>query len=296
MRKKIDGFQLRMMLGISLLFLLFSGCKKDEPEIEAPVGPNLIFKFVFDEQQPRLDNFGNPSSIPVGHAAQTPSFNSISANYLELTPSALTALGMGEILYDGPQTTAGGDWAIDFDQAKIIAEGQNFVKLPIANVDPGTYTFVRVSLSYQNYNIDYRTSGLDLTGTLASFVGFNNYISTYTISNESVVVNANKPQGYWGFETFGNTFTGQAPAGATTVVNPIWNTSPIPAGSCVVTGEFQSPLVITGNETGDVVVTLSLSTNQSFEWTEVTVDGKYEPSIGEQVVDMGIRGLIPTVQ
>ena len=31
----------------------------------------------------------------------------------------------------------------------------------------------------------------------------------------------------------------------------------------------------------------------SFEWQEVTADGKYEPSIGENVVDMGLRGLIP---
>jgi hypothetical protein len=53
-------------------------------------------------------------------------------------------------------------------------------------------------------------------------------------------------------------------------------------------------LVITGNETNDVVVTLNLSTNNSFEWQEVTSDGKFEPSIGENVVDMGIRGLIPT--
>jgi hypothetical protein len=36
------------------------------------------------------------------------------------------------------------------------------------------------------------------------------------------------------------------------------------------------------------------SINKSFEWSEVTADGKYEPSIGENVVDMGLRGLIPT--
>jgi hypothetical protein len=43
------------------------------------------------------------------------------------------------------------------------------------------------------------------------------------------------------------------------------------------------------------VVTLSFSTNNSFEWTEVHADGKYEPSGGEQVVDMGLRGLIPVI-
>jgi hypothetical protein len=88
--------------------------------------------------------------------------------------------------------------------------------------------------------------------------------------------------------------SGQAPAGATTVPNPIASTSPIPAGSCVVTGKFNENLIINGNETRDVVITLSLSINKSFEWSEVTADGKYEPSIGENVVDMGLRGLIPT--
>ena len=52
--------------------------------------------------------------------------------------------------------------------------------------------------------------------------------------------------------------------------------------------------MINGNENKDVVVTLSLSNNNGFEWTEVTADGKFEPSIGENVVDIGLRGLIPT--
>lgn len=63
----------------------------------------------------------------------------------------------------------------------------------------------------------------------------------------------------------------------------------------MVTGEFENGFTITGNETQDIVVTLSFSINNSFEWTEVNADGKYEPSAGEQVVDMGLRGLIPIV-
>ena len=54
-----------------------------------------------------------------------------------------------------------------------------------------------------------------------------------------------------------------------------------------------SPLVITGAETNDIVITVSLSINKSFEWHEVTADGYYQPEIGEYVVDMGVRGLIP---
>ena len=79
-------------------------------------------------------------------------------------------------------------------------------------------------------------------------------------------------------------------------MNPIFNTSPIPAGSCVVTGAFQAPVTITGNETADVVITVSLSTNKSFEWTELDGDNKFEPVNGETVVDMGIRGMLPIVE
>ena len=76
--------------------------------------------------------------------------------------------------------------------------------------------------------------------------------------------------------------------------NPLASTSPIPQGSCVVTGQFSEHLIITGNETQDITITLSLSINNSFEWQEITADGKYEPAIGESVVDMGLRGLIPS--
>jgi hypothetical protein len=39
------------------------------------------------------------------------------------------------------------------------------------------------------------------------------------------------------------------------------------------------------------VVEISLSTNKSFEWIEVVSDGKWAPTKGEEVVDMGIRGM-----
>jgi hypothetical protein len=64
-----------------------------------------------------------------------------------------------------------------------------------------------------------------------------------------------------------------------------------------VTGGFAQPLVITGNETEDVVITVSLSTDRSFEWSD-NGDGIYEPGYPafDVVQDMGVRGLIPTVE
>lgn len=282
---------------------LFTSCKKDdeteETQSTVPAPKKINFSFAFDPTQDRLDSFGNPSTVPSGHGAQSPQFNGISAHYIELTPTATTLLGNGVVLYSGAQTTAGGATAIDFSQSTIVGEGELFKSVNLSSIAPGTYNYIRVSLAYQNYDVNVRYSGVDLAGTIASFIGFNTYITNYNINTQNVVVNGNRLQGYWGFETSYlsavYSTTGQAPEGATTVPNPIFATSSVPAGSCVVTGQFDPPLVITGNETEDINVTLSLSTNNSFEWVEVNADGKYEPAAGENVVDMGIRGLLPMV-
>lgn len=278
-----------------LSFIAFSCTDEDDKQIVVEE-PQLIIKFKFDPTQVRLNGIGQPSTIPVGNAAQSPIFNSISAHYLELTPNALTQVGQGVILYNGPSTTLGGANAIDFSQAKIVGEGEAFLSIPLKNLPPGSYEYVRVSLSYQNYNINVRASGVDYVGTLASFVGYNNYITTHSINGNPFVVNDDKLQGYWAFGIpfLGYYTSGQTPAGATTVPNPLAATSPIPAGSCLVTGKFATNFVVTGKETKNVAVQLSLSINNSFEWKEVIADGKYEPAAGENVVDMGLRGLIPS--
>jgi hypothetical protein len=275
-----------------LIALSFLSCQKDDVSTE----PNLIIKFKFDANQVRLNNIGEPAIIPVGNAAQTPIFNSISAHYFELAPNAFTQLGQGSVLYHAPETMTGGSSAIDFDQSKIVGEDEVFLSIPLSQVTQGSYEWVRVSLSYQNFDVSIRNVGNDYTGTFASFVGFNTYISNHSIGTNLFPINGNRAQGYWAFalNDFPFATSGQAPAGATTVPNPLAASSPIPAGSCVVTGKFASNLIVNGNETKDVVITLSLSINNSIEWTEVNADGKYEPSAGENIVDMGLRGLIPS--
>ena len=271
----------------------FFSCEDSDDVSEEP---HLIVKFQFDPNQVRLNNLGQPATIPSGHAAQSPDFRKISAHYFELAPTAYTQLTEGTVLYHADETTQGGSVAIDFSKAVVVGESETFLRIPLSQVAQGNYEYVRVSLAYQEYNISIRNNGADYQGKLASFVGYNNYITTHSIGNNSFPVNGNRLQGYWAFalNDFPYATSGQAPAGATTVPNPIAATSPIPSGSCVVTGKFAQNLIINGNETRDVVITLSLSSNNSFEWQEVTSDGKYEPSIGENVVDMGLRGLIPT--
>ena len=284
---------------VFICLALIWSCKDDE-DVTPPAQqtPRLVFKFVFDSTQVRLDGLGNPSTLPANHGAQSPVFNKMSAHYIELTPDAFTALGGGEVLYHHEETTAGGATAIDFSKSNPVGNTEVFYSLPISEVTPGTYDYLRVSLAYQNYDVKVRANvsgtNYDFTGTLASFIGYNTYINSYKIKDSTVVVGANKLQGYWAFESQYGVTQGQAPAGATTVPNPIFSTSPIPQGSCVVTGAFSTPLVITGNETSDVVITVSVSTNKSFEWVENSAAGYYEPLAGDTVVDMGVRGIIPS--
>lgn len=278
-----------LLFGLSALLLLFtfSGCKKDEPEATG----NLIFKVRLDPNQERVDSFGQPSTVPAGNAAQTPSFRQFSAHVIELAPNQFTIPGQGAMVYQGAETSAGGDAAVDFDQARVVAPEETIFSIPIADVPTGSYPFVRVSVTYQNYDVNYRALGQSFTGTIASFVGFNTYITNHVVNSQSVTVNDDRLQGYWAFETQGQVVSGQAPAGATTVPNPLAATSPIPPGSCLVTGEFENELEITGNETEDIVVVLSFSVNDSFEWIDSDGNGTYDPLDGDVVIDMGLRGL-----
>ena len=280
-----------IVITASLFFFYLSSCSKNN---EAPdSSAQLVFVFKFDSTQQRLNNIGLPDPIPAGHSAESPVFNAMSTHYVELAPSAFTALGKGDVLYKAPEVTTGGANAIDFSQSVMAKQGETFLSVPIGSIKPGSYQYLRVSLAYQNYNIRFNALGQTFTGTVASFIGFNTYISRYKIKDSTVQVNANKLQGYWGFETAYGVISGQAHS--TTVPNPIASTSPVPAGSCVVTGAFANPLTITGNETKNIVITVSLSTNKSFEWKDSNGNGIYEPLDHDTVVNMGIRGLIPIV-
>lgn len=286
-------------------------CTLPSTVFPAPTGmPRLIFVFKFDSTQQRLNNLGMPATVPSTNAAQSPSFNVMSAHYIELAKYDTTQVGHGAVLYRAEETTCGGAKAITFCKSIMCKEGDICFATPIASVTPGTYKWLRVSLAYQNYDIKVRANGQNLIGTVASFVGFNTYVTQYDMKGTVMTPTAgggpgNHLQGYWGFYTsvFGTPVKVDGQAPQTTVVNPN-PSSPIPAGSCLVTGQFEkfsnpgtnAPLTITGNETSDIIITISLSTNKSFEWKEGngigTADGIYQPEIGETVVDMGLRGLI----
>lgn len=276
-----------------LAALLAISCSEDVDD-NRPEGPKLVIKLDVDPNQVRLGNNGQPVAVAPGNGSQSPVFNELSAHYLELAPTANTLLGTGEVLYHAPETTAGGNIAIDFNQSINVTPGGTFLEIPLSTINSGSYEWVRLSLAYQNFDIQFNFNNQPFTGTFAGFVGFNTYITNFNVKNQPVTVNDDKLQGFWAFETLNGVTTGQAPPGATTVPNPLFNSSPIPQGSCVVTGQFATPLVITGTETENITVTLSLSVNQSFEWQDVNGNGKWDVDTGnEPVIDMGLRGLVP---
>ncbi|MBK9283787.1 MAG: hypothetical protein IPM51_05640 [Sphingobacteriaceae bacterium] len=322
----------KLVIYTAITLLAFTSCKKKEtspePEPEPVVnpgpacptcdfpptkwvstgsGPKLIFKFKFDSMQVRLNNLAQPTVVAAGNAGQSPVFNGMSAHYIELAQTDMTQVGGGTILYKANETECGGSKAITFCESVVCAEGDTCFSIPFSSITPGTYKWLRVSLAYQNYDIKVRANGQNLVGTIGSFVGFNTYVTKYKMKTAVMTPTAgggagNHLQGYWGFYTSvsGVEYKSDGQAPATTVVNPNFANSPIPPGSCLVTGEFyntitssNAPLVITGTETQDKVITISLSTNKSFEWKEMTFDGIFEPGIGETVVDMGLRGMIP---
>jgi hypothetical protein len=299
---------------LSLAYLLltglfFSACDKNDNNTEEA---KLGIQFKFDADQVRLNNLGLPATLPAGNAAQTPEFKQMSVHYIELAPGAFTLLGQGAVIYHAAETNQGGETAVDFKKAVRAREDSVFLNIKLSDIPPGTYEWVRASVTYQNYDVKFNIRNIPIVGDLlqqsgrvSSFVGFNTFLESVPVLEGTFPVNANKKQGFWTFETqlsppynlYNEIYSGQAPAGATTVVNPLFNSSPVPAGSCVVTGKLAQPLVVTGDEKNDRLLTLSFSINQSFEWIDTNGNGQLDvytngtPS--EQIVDMGLRGLIP---
>lgn len=302
-----------MLLGILGAFAF--GCS--QVEITPPAEDFMLnITFVMDDTADRLDNLGDPVSVPAGNAGQNPDFETLGIHFIGLYPDRFTPYENGLTVFSSPTTDAGGVEAIDFENELFLTETENMISVPLSELEAGTYEYFRSSLGYQKYNIVYNLGGaaegdnwpaglsddVDVVGTVASFVGYNTYIGSYTLANETVAVNGNKAQGYFGLESNGEvagfqiTDLTEGDAPQTTVPNPIDATSPVPVGSCVVTGAFPMALVIPENPSEDINIQVVISINQSFEWQDGNDNAKYEPLLGEQVVDMGTRGVFPTVQ
>lgn len=313
----------KQWLFLALIILCISSCSDDEGTT-GTTDSKMTFQFKFDSTQERLNGIGESAVIPSGNAALSPDFNSMSAFYIELVPDKFTQIRDGAVIYEANTQTAEPNSnfseAVIFDQAIVSDENIEFLELSIKDIPPGTYEYLRASVTFQN--MDFRFNLINLPaplppsldnqlGTIAGFIGFNTYINDFTIKNQTIAVNADKAQGFWAFEpqldqpyqdlylqnaNTSGVITGQSPSGSTTVVNPLAAFGvELPFGSCIVTGKLTEPLTITGNETEDIKVTLSFSINNSFEWEDVNGNGEWDidasGNVEERLVDMGLRGL-----
>ncbi len=313
-------------LFLGILFVAACSADDEVTPSDDPSGGSsakLKFQFRFDEDQERLNNIGEPATIPSGNAAQTSDFNSMSAFFIELVPTKFTQIKEGAVVYEAKTQAAeaGGvfDEAVIFDEAIVSGEDEVFLELSIKDITPGTYEYIRASVTYQNADIKFNLKNLpaplppnldDQSATLAGFIGFNTYLADFTVQERMLSINGDRQQGFWAFEPHldepyqsyyllsnpEGIISGQSPAGATTVVNPL---APfgveLPFGSCIVTGELEQPLTITGEESEDILITLSFSVKKSFEWVDSNGNGEWDFDIGnntiEPLVDMGLRGL-----
>ena len=302
---------------------LFSGllvllsCSSDlKEDTENPEDFMLNISFVMDVNAERLDNLGNLVGVSEGNAAQNPDFEVLGLHFIGLYPNQFTPFEEGATIFSSPATNKGGTVAIDFEKELFLTKTDYQISFPLSDIPPDTYEFFRSSIGYQQYTIDYNLAGLasenstwpedvsdsiDVIGTVASFLGFNTYISNYTLGDQTISIDSNKLQGYFGLETSGevsgfsfNEFS-EGESQQTTVPNPINETSPVPPGSCVVTGKFNSVLVIPEEPVADINIQITISINNSFEWKDDNGNGKFEPLLGEKVVDMGTRGVFPIV-
>ncbi len=273
------------------VLLLLGACSQGD----AVDGPMLRAILDVDPNGERLDNFGQPAPAPpTGHAAQSPDFIGFAGHAVELVATDTTPLGGGVEIFDRPHRNGG----IDFDQLPLVAPGEEFFAVPIQNVAPGNYPYLRLAATYQRFGVTGHEvfMGIPVTAAIevAAFVDDETWIETYELGDETVEVHGLRQQGYYGaWSSYTGVIEGQAPVGATTVPNPLDATSPIPVGSCIITGVLDTPLSISGDETEDIVLHFTLTTNQSFEWVDANGDGLWQP-LSEQVVDMGIRGLVVT--
>ena len=142
---------------------LIASCKKDDSATPTHA-PKLIIKIEVDSTLDRLGNNGLPVTMPAGHAGQNPLFSKIAAHYLEFSQNAFTAIGAGDVLYHAEETTLGGATAIDFSKSKLITPGQTFLELPLSDLAVGSYEYARMSLSYQNYDVQFYYAGTPFTG------------------------------------------------------------------------------------------------------------------------------------
>lgn len=287
--------------------VLCPGCEFPDTAWKTTSGAKqFIVRLKFDSTQARLNDLGQLSSPGAGTGAQCPVVKKMSIDYIELMPNANTVPGGGIVIYKANESTCGGAKAINFCKGYVIGENEVLVAVDLNTIPAGSYPWIRISIAYQELVVQAQSISTGKTGaTLAGFSGGLTYLSKTKIQNTVLTPTlggtGNKNRGYWMYyqDVFNTAYRLEGQAPHTTIVNS--NPQAINTSSLsYVYGQFVNSttmnteaLVIGSNETNNREIILSLSTNKSIEWTEITNDGLFQPEIGENILDFGCRGLLP---
>ena len=309
MAKITSGFRLPLTVVLLSVATLFS-CNKDVKEFVSQ-----YFQSEADPDGIRLDRDGNASTIASGDIGITPdSISNIGIHYMELVPDAGTAYKNGIIIYRSAETFEGGEIAIDFDSLLFVAPGTAIFNANLRKIPPGTYSYIRASVACISYDMQIDLDDIpgvdeanDVPSTFYSFLGYRTYIRIIQGDSLTQEVNANRALGFWLLETkhpgsaWNKIFQSQVNSNQVTVVNELSGTAPIPNTTGVITGRFEEPLVITGEEPDDLYITLTFSVNDVLEVEDSNGDGNLDINyqfdvLSEVLKDHGLRSLRATFE
>lgn len=254
---------------------------------------SLRIKVDVNAIQARLDDMAQESSMADTNFGVAPKVELIGIHSIELVADENVKVGKGEMLYKGAEVSAGGANAIDFRETLTMAPGEYILEVPLSQVPNGTYEWIRLGVCFQRFTVTKYNKGNPLTATFAAFTDFNTYLEELTIRTQDVIVYDDKKQGYFAYENVSN-FKEEGFATTVTVPNPLSAKAPLPENSGIHTARFDEPLVIDRVNNKDIELTLSLSTNKSFEWNDKNRNQRWDWDIDEKVVDFGFRSMVAT--
>ena len=297
-------------MAVILAALSMFSCNKDVKE--------FVSQYFISEADPsgaRLDWDGNSSEVAAGNIGITPdSVLNIGIHYLELVQDANTAYKSGVIIYRSPETFQGGEIAIDFDSLLFLAPGTEIFNANLRKIPPGTYSYIRASVTCISYGItvdldDVPGAGAvnNVPATMYSFLGYRTYIGSIQADTNDQEINANRALGFWLLETrqpeadWNKVIQTQLNSNLVTVVNELSDSAPIPNSTAIITGVFDEPLVITGEESDDLYLTLTFSVNKVIEVADANSDGTWDLNyqfnvLSEELMDHGLRSLRATFE
>jgi hypothetical protein len=275
----------------SILLLQIISCRKktDESPDKYPHYSILKINFKLDSLQERLDNYGNISSVPAAHGSMSPQNPKMRIGFVELLTDSGIQPGDGARIFGTGEVIASNDTGYQCCQG-FLDENQTYQYLLPEVDNPIRYYGIRIYFSYQHFDVNYTINDIQYSGSVAAFLAKKSITYYFEVKDSVYTQYSLKQNGEWYFEVdtpgYGIVQHGTA---FTASPNVLFQSVPTEANSCVVTCPI-SPVLIMDYPMSKTI-TISISTNHSFEWVENSTPGIFEPFDGDSIYDIGIRGV-----